>query len=132
MALYPQMAATRPFILPAAALKAAATNTQPSRGPVIKLPASSEYLATFELGSRTSVKRTPYQTGSVFFWNGPTNTSGITGMWLDIARQVRGGQGGSRERRSGHPWVVERGLLADRRGHRIVSHTTAISSSPAP
>lgn len=88
MALYPQMATTRPFILPAATLKSAATNTQPARGPVMKLPATSEYMATFELGSRASAKRTPYQTGSVFFWNGPTNTSGITGMWLDIGRQL--------------------------------------------
>jgi hypothetical protein len=35
----------------------------------------------------------------VFFWNGPTNTSGITGMWLDIGRQVRGGG----------PWLLQPG-----------------------
>lgn len=77
--LYPQLAKTTPFVVPV-----------PVINEIIKpyKPPKTDYLRTYELGSKTSAKRSQYDTDSAWFWAQGANTSTVMGMWLDIAREV--------------------------------------------
>lgn len=82
--VYPQLNATRPFLIPTA--KAYDTYGGPYL--VGSAAYNAEVAETESVGKNDSTTRTPYQTETASFWADLSNTSAIAGHWYNIALAV--------------------------------------------